>query len=254
MHIYRCHLTLLEATFFSSREVSNTYYTEPCIGHIALAYALDLCQSPYFNDGSIHYKAHLSRLNEKGIYVTPATIEGQPRFILRQFNAQPDAYWYAMANNTIVTRPDGTWAEKRGAAWYIQTRRGEKGKKVGLENRPQYGRIRALSIGNEATAYVLSQEPLTLPNYIRLGKFMSKARLEVSKQRAEIIEQTEAIVEPLLSLADLPPQSSLGVFDLLNIPPTPLVRNARLSGQFYRLADKTLLPVGMRFQVDSLPD
>lgn len=254
MHIYRCQLTLLEATFFSSREISNTYYTEPCIGNIALAYAFNLCQAPYFNDGTIYYKAHLSQLNERGIYVTPATIEGQPRFILRQFNAQPDAYWYAMANNTIVTRPDGAWTTKRGAAWYIQWRPGEKGKKVSLENRPQYGRIRALSIGNRATAYVLSQEPLTLPNYIRLGKFMSKARVEVVDQQAEMVEREEMVVESLLSLADLPEQLGLGVFDLINIPPSPLIRNARLSGQFYRLSDKTFLPVGMRFQVEGLPD
>jgi hypothetical protein len=46
MHIYRCHLTLLEATFFSSREVSNTYYTEPYLTHTSLAYAFNLCQAP----------------------------------------------------------------------------------------------------------------------------------------------------------------------------------------------------------------
>ena len=33
MHIYRCELTLLEATFFSSREVSATYQTEPLIAY-----------------------------------------------------------------------------------------------------------------------------------------------------------------------------------------------------------------------------
>lgn len=254
MHVYRCQLTLLEATFFSSREVSNTYYTEPCLGNIALAYAFGLCQAPYYNDGTIYYRSHLGQLNEQGIYVTPAAIEGQPAFILRQFNAQPDAYWYAMANNTIVTRPDGAWAEKRGAAWYIQTRPGEKGKKVSLENRPQYGRIRALSIGNRATAYVLSGEPLALPSYIRLGKFMSKARVEVAELKTEVVEQTGIIVQPLLSLADLPPTMPPDVFDLINIPPTPLIHNARLSGQFYRLPGGDFLPVGMRFQVEGLPE
>lgn len=37
-----------------------------------------------------------------------------------------------------------------------------------------------------------------------------------------------------------------------NCAPTPLVRNARLSGQFYRLEDETLLPVGMRFGVEEV--
>ena len=96
MHIYRCELTLLEATFFSSREVSATYQTEPLLGNIALAYAFGFCQAPYFNDGTIHYHAHLAALNEQGLYVTPGTIVGQPRFSLGQFNAQADAYWYAL--------------------------------------------------------------------------------------------------------------------------------------------------------------
>lgn len=248
MVIYRCQARLLETTFFSSREVSNTYYTEPCLGNIALAYALRLVQSDYFNDGTIHYKTHLSQLNERQIYVTPGTID-QPQFTLAQFNAQPDAYWYAMANNTIVTRPDGTWAEKRGAAWYIKTKRGEKGKKVGLENRPQHGRIRALSIGNVATFYLLSTKPLTIPRYIRLGKFMSKAHLTVKEQPANVVTQENVTVTGLLNPADLPSSMSLGVFDLLSIPPSPLIRNAQLSGQFYQLPQQVYLPVGMRFAV-----
>jgi hypothetical protein len=38
----------------------------------------------------------------------------------------------------------------------------------------------------------------------------------------------------------------------VTVPPTPLVRNARLSGRFHRLADGTQLPAGMRFGVEEL--
>jgi len=251
MHIYRCELTLMEPTFFSSREVSAYYQTEPLIGNIALAYAFDFCQAPYFNDGTIHYREHLTALNERGIYVTPATIVGEPRFSLGQFNAQADAYWYAFANNVIVTRPDGTWAEKRGAAWYIHWPDGRR-QKMGLENRPQHGRIRFLAIGNRAVAYVLSEEPLRLPSYIRLGKFMSKARVDAEEQRYEVVEAQGVRVPFLLNPADLPPDVRLELFDLISVPPTPLVRNAMLSGRFYWMADDTMLPVGMRFGVEGL--
>jgi len=251
MHIYRCELTLMEPTFFSSREVSAYYQTEPLIGNIALAYAFGFCQSPYHNDGTIYYAQHLSALNQRGIYVTPATIVGEPRFSLGQFNAQADAYWSAFANNVIVTRPDGTWAEKRGAAWYILRPDGSR-KKVGLENRPQHGRIRYLSIGNRAVAYVLSREPLRLPSYIRLGKFMSKARVKSAAQGYREEERQEVRVPFLLNPADLPPGTALSAFDLVSVPPAPLVRNAVLNGRFYRLDDGTLLPVGMRFGVESL--
>jgi len=251
MHIYRCQLTLMEATFFSSREVSATYQTEPLIGNIALAYALGFCQSPYFNDGTIHYKEHLGDLNKRDIYVTPGTIVGQPRFTLGYFNAQPDSYWYAMGAGALVTRPDDSWAEGAGKTWRILRADGTRSK-IAAESRPQYGRIRFLAIGNRAVGYVLSRHPLAIPRYIRLGKFMSKARIEVTEMPYEVIKRENRSIPFLLNPADLLPDMPPTVFDLISVPPTPLVRNARLSGQFYRLKDETLLPVGMRFGVAGL--
>jgi CRISPR-associated protein Csc1 len=250
--IYRCTLTLLEATFFSSREIGAFYQTEPCIGNYALAYALKLCQSPYFNDGTIRYKTDLGVLNERGIYVSPAAIIGEPRFVVGWFNAQPDTYWYAMGNNVLVTRPDGTWAEKRTAAWFIVERAGEGGRKVRVENRPQVGRIRMLAIGNQAICYVVSEHEVEIPSYIRLGKFMSKARIDC--QRAEVAEAQEVVATyPLLNPADLPQDSRPIAFDLLNIPPAPLFRNARVAGPAYLLGATEWVPAGTRFAVDQLP-
>ena len=247
-HIYQCTLTLLEPTFFSSREVSSTYFTEPFIGNYALAYALNLVQAPYHNRGEIHYMAHLSQLNERGIYITPATIQDSPRFAFRQFNAQPDAYWFAFANNAIVTRPDGAWLEKSGPVWYVH-RPGQKRKKIGLENRPQHGRIRTLAIGNVAVFYVISREPLQLPAYIRLGKFMSKARAVCKAVRGEIVEREEETVPFLLNPADLASSHRLIMFDLINVPPTPLVRHATITGRFFALPNRVYLPMDMRFGV-----
>jgi len=251
MHIYRCELTLLEATFFSSREISATYHTEPLLGNIALAYAFGFCRSPYFNDGTIHYKAHLSELNEQSLYVTPGTIVGQPRFSLAYFNAQPDSYWYAMGAGALVTRPDGGWTESKGKAWWMRYPDGRR-PKVGAESRPQYGRIRFLSIGNRAVCYVLSRSPVVVPRYLRLGKFMSKARVEVSEVAYREEEREQVHLSLLLNPADLPDDMQPSVFDLINVPPTPLMRNAVLNGRFYRVDAQTYLPVGMRFGVDAL--
>jgi CRISPR-associated protein Csc1 len=250
--IYRCTLTLLESTFFSSREVGAFYQTEPCIGNYALAYALKFCQSPYFNDGAIRYKADLDVLNERGIYVTPAAITGEPRFVVGWFNAQPDTYWYAMGNNVLVTRPDGAWAEKRTAAWFIVEQAGAGGRKVRVENRPQVGRIRMLAIGNQAVCYVVSERELQIPSYIRLGKFMSKARVDV--QRTEVNHAEEIVATyPLLNPADLPQGSRPLAYDLLNIPPAPLLRNARVAGPAYSLGAAEWVPAGARFVVEHLP-
>ncbi len=250
-HIYRCEIRLQEATFFSSREISNTYYTEPLLGNYALAYAFGFVHSPYFNQGEIHYVKHLTALNKQGIYVTPGTIQGSPRFTFGQFNAQPDAYWFAFANNAIVSRPDGAWMEKAGPVWYAH--QSGKRRKVGLENRPQHGRIRMLAIGNTAVCHIISRDPLTLPHYIRLGKFMSKARVIVTEQPVNIVQRQGQRLNSLLNPADLPADYHLSIFDLVTVPPVPLVRNVLLSGNFYGVGDQTYLPVGMRFGVELLP-
>lgn len=253
MHIYRCELTLMEPTFFSSREVSAYYQTEPLIGNIALAYAFGFCQAPYFNDGTIHYREHLTALNERGVYVTPATIVGEPRFSLGQFNAQADAYWYGMGKNVLVTRPDGGWHEydSQRKVFYIHWPDGRR-TMARAEMRPQLGKIRFLAIGNRAVAYVLSAEPLRLPAYIRLGKFMSKARVDSEEVSHQELEAEGVQVPFLLNPADLLSEWRLEIFDLISVPPMPLVRNAVLSGRFYRLADGVMLPAGMRFGIEKL--
>ncbi len=249
-HIYQCTLTLLEPTFFSSREVSNTYLTEPFIGNYALAYALGLVQAPYFNQGEIHYGEHLAELNRQGVYITPATLLDAPRFQFRQFNAQADAYWFAFARNIIITRPDGADVKKSDRRWAIF----KNGQRIGFlnpENRPQHGRIRFLSIGNRAQFFLISKESIALQRYIRLGKFMSKARLDATETRGDLVQQRQQHVSFLLNPADLPSDMQLHTFDLLNVPPMPLIHHATLSGQFYALPHKTYLPAGMRFGVPS---
>ena len=251
MYIYRCQLTLMEKTFFSSREISNCYYTEPLVGNYALAYAMGFCQSPYFNDGTIHYRQHLGALNERGVYVTPATIQDQPRFFVEQFNAQPETYWFAMGRGVLVTRPDGCQMEQDSGTWYARDTSDNR-MMARPANRPQFGRIRYLAVGNKAVCHVFSQSPIEIPSYIRLGKFMSKARVVSQALAYQEVKEEHVSVPLLLNPADFSPEIEMELYDLVTVPPAPLVRNALLSGAFYRLADGVLLPVGMRFGVEGL--
>lgn len=248
MVIYRCNLTLMESTFFSSREVSNLYMTEPLLGNYALAYAFGFCRSPYHNRGEILYREHLGGLNERGLYVTPGTFAGQPRFVLRQFNAQTDAYWSAFGTGFIAARSSHGWSEKKGQHWH-PVNDGARGSRFRPTNRPQHGRMRMLGIGNRAVCYIVSHEPLTVPRYIRLGKFMSKARVDSQQVDYDVADESSQQVSLLLNPADLSVDHRLGVFDLISVPPVPLVRNARIDGTFYKLDDDTWLPAGMRFNV-----
>jgi|LakMenEpi03Aug12_release.lakeMendotaPanAssembly.Ray.scaffolds.fasta_scaffold209151_2 CRISPR-associated protein Csc1 len=252
MQILRCDLTLLENTFFSSREVGNFYQTEPVIGNYALAYALGLAVAPYENRGQIRYVEDLAPLNQQGIYVTPAQIVGQARFKIEQFNAMTDSYWYAMGNNALITKPDGWDAEQSGSAWYVVERATGRRKKIGTSNYPQIGRIKMLGIGNQARFYLLyAGEQPRIPSYIRLGKWNSKARVMAQPVTFQTVQRERATGTPLLNPVDLAQTTHLQTFDMIGIHPVPLIRNAVSSGSFYQLADKeqTLLPVDMRFGV-----
>src|SRR6266516_2221129 len=218
VEIYRASLTLKEHTFLASREIGIFYESEPLIGNYALAYALGLCAAPYDWSGPPRYKEDLGPLNDKGLYVTPATFDpGRLRYAFSQFNAQTDSYYFRFDQNAIATTP------KRARAM----------------NFPQNGKIRMLGLDSQATFYLLSlyRELTSLPSYIRLGKFNSKARVEWERL-ALASEQPEEgeyrLVDVLLNAADLSPSlvASLRAFSIYNIYPAPLLSGCQLRAQF----------------------
>ncbi len=237
MHIYRCEFQLMENLFFASREINNFFQTEAVIGNYALAYALGLCSTGYHNDSEITYAEDLEKLNEAGIYVTPGTLTEEPRFTVVQFNALSDSYWYQMEQNAISVNRDRIFNPRL---------------KARATNFPQIGRFKLLSIGNKGIFYLTSRDEFRVPRYIRLGKFMSKAKISAYKQHYSENQAENVPYCNYLNPSDLPPETQIGMFDMLNIRPTPLIRHVQLSGDFYQLADedKTQLPAGMQFYTD----
>ena len=235
MFVYRLELTLWEKVFFASREIDELFQTEPVLGNYALTYALGLTVSPYRlseREDRPYYREDLSALNERGIYVTPGTPLGAPALEVERFNGMVESYWYKMANNAVVA----------DLAVRLDNARAP------VTNFPQKGRLRVLSRGNRFYCYVFARETLALPRYIRLGKFLGKTRVEVTKEWRDpptsLVrgERVAAFLNPL----DLSPETEIGYHDLFNLPPVPLIRNAQISGRMYDL-DGTCLPVGMTF-------
>lgn len=243
MYLYRADLTLMEHTYFASREVGVLYESEPLIGNYALTYAMALCAAPYDWSGPPRYKQDLAPLNEQGVYVTPATFKhGKLRYVFSQFNAQTDSYYFRFDQNAIGTDP---------------------AKKTRAMNFPQNGKIRMLGLGSEATFYVLSAQEITarLPSYIRLGKFNSKARLEWEQLALASAqpEEGERSIDFLLNAVDLPQSlvANLRAFSVYNIYPAPLLSRCQLRAPFWQGVakdkEKVFLPAGMRYGVDILP-
>ncbi len=242
LQLYRADLTLMESTYFASREVGTLYESEPLIGNYALTYALGFCASPYDWSGPPRYKQDLSPLNERGVYVTPATFQpGKLKYAFSQFNAQSDSFYFRFDQNAIAT---------------------DREKKARAANFPQAGKIRMLGVESQAVFYLLSlqDDSPQLPSYIRLGKFMSKARIVWSQLAlaSQQPEEAEHDIPFFLNAADLSPTqvANLRAFSIYNIHPAPLLSRCRLRTSFWRATntdDEVLyLPAGLSYGVDEL--
>ncbi|MEW9033981.1 MAG: type I-D CRISPR-associated protein Cas5/Csc1, partial [Planifilum fimeticola] len=105
---------------------------------------------------------------------------------------------------------------------------------------PNWGFIKCIRPGSRFETYALSHNPLSFPPLIRLGKWMSQARLKVEEVA---IERGTGKSSPIMvNVQDLPllPVSFTSMYNLL---PTRLVKEAEWEEavEGYRV-DKVFLP------------
>jgi CRISPR-associated protein Csc1 len=248
MEIYRGRLDVLDYVFYATVERGKVYETGAFIHNYALAYALRLAASPYTHQiQKPDYARELRLLNERGIYLTPA----RPLHLgyrLTQWNTIQETYGF-----------------------------GKKPQSIGY---PDWGFARVLKPGSTFEFYVLIADPRLVPHvpvfedllagqsaYIRLGKFLAKARvglvraLKVSEKEGPFTagicnersrpmpEQTRSPL--LLNWRDIPTDPILCDVYPATLP-TRLIANPQFAdGRYYRAEfgeeDRVILPAEMRF-------
>ena len=223
MHLLRCTLTLHDTLFFASREMGVLYETERYQHNYALSYALfsnNLTSRSFFCDTyQPDYAGDLGKLTEAGIYVTPA---------------RPMIWDYLLI----------TW--KIGQVTYY--RRPERFGESGRNYPANYGRAKERAPESVFEGYILATHPLTLPRWIRLGKWMSKVLVEVESLDIKEREGPFTAACPLNPL-DVP-EGMLRAFDIISMPPSSLVANARLEGRYYEIGGSGRgIPIGMRYNI-----
>jgi CRISPR-associated protein Csc1 len=212
MVVTRCQLTLHDHVFHATREMGRLYETGHFLHNYGLTYALGLAQSPYFQHiQTPRYQLQLSPLNQAGIYVTPAR-PVQYDFVFHIFKRANVSYYSYQPQTTV--------------------------------NMPIYGRAKELAVGSIFEFFVISQEVLSLPRWIRLGKWMSKAEVIVTWQAEVQAKRDEFIVNHPLNPLDL--ADSPLAFDVISMPPVSLINNAKLDGAYYQV-EQTRLPANMRY-------
>jgi CRISPR-associated protein Csc1 len=86
-----------------------------------------------------------------------------------------------------------------------------------------------------------------IPDYIRVGKFMSKVRVNVlSKFEITLLPDREYHSQSYLSTADIPPNLGLLSFDLISMPPAPLLKNLYFRGEAWQIGEM-IVPAGLHF-------
>lgn len=214
MHIYRFCLTLQDPLYFATRELGRLYATERYLHNYALTYALGLAQSSYHDTEHIpHYQDDIEPLNQRGIYVTPA----------RPVDSSYVTHTYKWANlNSHVEMEQIS------------------------KNIPTYGRIREIAPESIFEAYVITSEAFSLPAWIRLGKWMSKA--EVRSQELTNVRQSEGefTISCPLNPLDVMFTHQVLSYDTVNMPPVSLIRNVRLRGYYYE-SEGFKIPARMQY-------
>lgn len=229
-HIYHCTLELHDSLYFATREIGRLYETEPILHNYALAYVLGLVDNSQLNttvaehpyryfcaEQVPQYEAQLTPLNQQGIYVTPG--------------------WAVQYTATL-----NTW-KYADNCYHVEMKQTEK-------NIPSFGRTKEVAPESLFEFFVISEKTLKLPRWVRIGKWASKARLEVRLLSAPKRHQAEEITVPFpLNPLDVLFTNQVLSYDTVNMPPVSLIRNVRMVGEYYSFEGLSLkIPAQMQYR------
>jgi len=221
MFITVCHLTLHDYLFYASREMGRLYETEKYLHNYGLTYALGLAKSPYTNLAQVpRYSEDLDGMNKQGVYVTPA----HPLRYTFSFST------FKMANvNYYNFTPQIS------------------------SNQVVFGRSKELAPESTFEFFVLSDKEVALPHWVRLGKWMSKARVDIKAQGVARTKQGTFRADGALNPLDLSllPENC----NIVAMAPASLITNVFCTGSYYEFdydggghARTVRLPVEMSYR------
>ncbi|MEG4168267.1 MULTISPECIES: type I-D CRISPR-associated protein Cas5/Csc1 [unclassified Microcoleus] len=232
--IYRCQIELHDSLYFATREIGRLYETEPVIHNYALCYALGLVDSEiysttvseehsyrYFCPEQVpKYEPHLTALNQQGIYVTPG----------RSISHSSTLNTWKYANNN----------------YHVEMEKTQK-------NIPSFGRTKEIAPESKFEFFIISEKSLKLAKWIRLGKWMSKAAVEIVEQKEVKRSTSEANLNfpYLLNPLDVMFSHQVISYDVVNMPPVSLIQNVKMLGRYYEF-EPLKIPACMeyRFRAD----
>lgn len=204
--LYRLDITMHDYLLFATTERGRVAETGPFVHNYALTYAFGWARSPWHHEGhKPHYQQELARVGKR--YITPARL---------------------LRGSTVVTQYN-TMHER----YYLEPAQ----KSVGY---PDWGFIKCYRPGSLFRGYVVSAAAQSFPRFIRLGKFLAKAAVQVTEATSLTRQETVLTGQrdqrliapgPLLNWDDLASPSRPVIYDLVSRAlPTSLIDNPVFEG------------------------
>lgn len=225
MLLYECQLEFHDNLFYETRTMGRLYETGRLLHNIALCYALGFAQTTFHHSDDVpRYAAEFAALNDAGLYVTPAAAL-DIQYVVSTFK-------YGAEQNYVMMEKSN-------------------------RNVPTFGRAKEIGVNSRFRFLVLAEHETAFPRWIRMGIWLSKARLTTSA-RYELRQlrewRTETVQSVPLNPGDLPTSATLEVFDLVSMRPTSLVENAEVRAESWwvwseETGEKHYLPVGLHHNV-----
>ena len=237
--IYCCKIELHDSVYFATREIGRLYETEPVIHNYALCYALGLVDSEiyattvaeedsysYFCSEQVpKYEEHLTPLNQQGIYVTPA---------------------HSIHHTSVLN----TWKYANNN-YHVEMEKTQK-------NIPSFGRAKEIAPESLFEFFIISQKDIELknklPKWIRLGKWMSKAEVEIREITKFDLKPGDFTFPHPLNPLDVMFTHQVISYDVVNMPPVSLIQNVTIKeGQFFKFenpftSERLKIPAKMEYR------
>jgi len=231
MNIYECQFETLERLFFASSEFGKEYKTKGIIGNTALPYAMSLIDVSYKQKQKPQHKKDFDILNKKGIYITPVTFY-DINFVLDRFNSIVEGNDKYI---TINAKGKEMIHEKKDPADVMPNDR----------NYPNEGTFKLIGRGSKGIFYVLSNNEIDLPQYIRVGKFMSKCKIITKK--IEFVKKKDVMcrIDIILRSEDIDPLYSIYEYTKILIQNGTYIQNTLIKGDFYHIKSKYFMKVNL---------
>lgn len=215
-YVLDCLLRVDSPLYYATREIGSLYETGDHLHNFALTYAMGLVTSDTYTyhvtEHTPRYVEHLTKVTESGSYVTPAT---------------PLRVNYMFSNLKFGSE-----------RWHEPDRDTNK-------NIPNYGRIKEIAPGSEFRFCVISNAPLRLPRWIRLGIWMSICEVIIQGQYAATRRTKTETYRGTLNPLDM----AVGAqrFDIVPMPPNSLIKNVVYKGDWWVADNGFQIPADMAY-------